>query len=184
MRKLTDNDLSNIAGAVISGYHVEGVRIKRGTFIDSDHYGVILGKNFRGHYVTWEFHLDEGDKISAYWGHYFEDRESAIMDFHTRDVDSFSELSLLYCDRQYDEILDNQQDGAESLGLLQQYKVTITETLKKTVTVEAESREEAEQMVSDDWDASKHILGAEDFVDVEFHAVPSRTSGRLYSPRV
>ena len=87
MRKLTDNDLINIAGTVISGYHVEGVRVKRGPFTDSDHYGIILGKNSSGQYVTWEFHLDEDDKISAYWGHYMENHDSAIRDFNTRGVD-------------------------------------------------------------------------------------------------
>ena len=39
MRKLTDHDLTNLAGATLEGYHVEGIRIKRGSFTDSDHYG-------------------------------------------------------------------------------------------------------------------------------------------------
>lgn len=34
---------------------------------------------------------------------------------------------------------------------MKEYDVTITETLKMTVTVEAESQLEAEQMVSDNW---------------------------------
>lgn len=52
MRKLTVHDLTNIAGITIQGYHVEGVRVKRGPFTDSDHYGIVLGKNPEGHYVT------------------------------------------------------------------------------------------------------------------------------------
>lgn len=49
-----------------------------------------------------------------------------------------------------------------------EFDVTITEVLKKTVTVEADSLEEAEQMVSDDWHKGEYILDADDFVDVEF----------------
>ena len=177
MRKLTDNDLTNIAGTVISGYHVEGVRIKRGAFTDADHYGVILGKNSSGHFVTWEFHLDEDDNISAHWGHYFENHNSAILDFHTRDVDSFSELSLGCCDYLCDEIPDGQQEEgthlfSESSGLLRQFKVVITEKLQKIVIVEAGSSEEAKQIVSVDWKAVKHVLGPEHFIEAEFEAVP------------
>lgn len=53
------------------------------------------------------------------------------------------------------------------------FRVTITETLKRTVEVEAEDRYEAVQNVSDGWHSSKHILGSEDFVDVSFEAVPA-----------
>lgn len=52
------------------------------------------------------------------------------------------------------------------------FKVTITETLKRTVEVEADDQQEAEQMVSDGWHNSKYILDAENFVDVAFEAVP------------
>ena len=52
------------------------------------------------------------------------------------------------------------------------YRVTITETLKRTVEVEAGDPHEAEQMVSDGWHDSKYVLGSEDFIDVEFEAVP------------
>lgn len=52
------------------------------------------------------------------------------------------------------------------------FKVTITEALKRTVEVEANDQQEAEQMVSDGWHNSKYILDAEDFVDVEFEAAP------------
>ena len=54
----------------------------------------------------------------------------------------------------------------------QKFEVTITEALKRTVEVEADDQHEAEQMVSDGWHSSKYILGSEDFVDVEFEAVP------------
>ena len=52
------------------------------------------------------------------------------------------------------------------------FKVTITETLKRTVEVEAVDQHEAEQIVTDGWHSSKYILGSEDFIDVEFEAVP------------
>ena len=37
-----------------------------------------------------------------------------------------------------------------------------------TVTVEAESREEARQIVADRWKKSEYILDADSFKDVEF----------------
>ena len=53
---------------------------------------------------------------------------------------------------------------------MNEYKITITETLQKTVTVEAESREEAEQKVNDAWRRAEYILDAEDFQGVEIKA--------------
>lgn len=88
MRRLTENDLAVIIGTVISGYHVENVRVKRGNFTDSDHYGIVLGKNHQEHYVTWQFHLLEDETVSVYWGHYFmENCEAAVRDFNTRDME-------------------------------------------------------------------------------------------------
>ena len=51
---------------------------------------------------------------------------------------------------------------------MKEYDVTITETLEMTVTVEAESREEARQKVADNWKNGEYILDAESFKDVEF----------------
>ena len=48
------------------------------------------------------------------------------------------------------------------------YDVTITETLKRTVTVKADSLSQAEQMVTDGWKNSEYILNADDFVNVDF----------------
>ena len=53
---------------------------------------------------------------------------------------------------------------------MNEYRITITETLQKTVTVEAESREEAEQKVNDAWRRAEYILDAEDFQGVEIKA--------------
>ena len=50
------------------------------------------------------------------------------------------------------------------------YKVRITETLVMTVDVEAHSRDEAEQIASDNWHNSDYILDAGNFVGVEFEA--------------
>ena len=51
-----------------------------------------------------------------------------------------------------------------------QGKVRITETLVMTVDVEAHSRDEAEQIASDNWHNSDYILDADNFVGVEFEA--------------
>ena len=50
------------------------------------------------------------------------------------------------------------------------YKVTITETLKMGVEVQAESQWEAERIASDNWRNSQYILDAECFDEVEFEA--------------
>ena len=50
------------------------------------------------------------------------------------------------------------------------YKVRITDTLTMTVDVEAHSRDEAEQIASDNWHNSDYILDADNFVGVEFEA--------------
>ena len=85
MRKLTKRDIEKIVGSEVKGYNIEAARIKNGPFIDSDHYGVVLGKNTKGHYVTWAFHLLDDESISVYWGHYFaENRDAAIRVFNKR----------------------------------------------------------------------------------------------------
>ena len=56
--------------------------------------------------------------------------------------------------------------------MLQMFEVTITERLKRVVEVEAENQREAGQMVSDNWRNSEYILDADNFVGVEFEAVP------------
>ena len=51
---------------------------------------------------------------------------------------------------------------------MREYEVTITETLEMTVAVEAESREEAQQIASDNWKSGDYILDADHFKDVTF----------------
>ena len=57
---------------------------------------------------------------------------------------------------------------------MKKFNVDIVETLKKTVTVEAETQEEAEQLVTDQWYRGEHILEADDFQGVEFEAKEDR----------
>lgn len=52
---------------------------------------------------------------------------------------------------------------------MKEYDITIRETLEMTVTVEAESREEARRTVADNWKNGEYILDAESFKDVEFY---------------
>lgn len=52
---------------------------------------------------------------------------------------------------------------------MNEYDITIRETLEMTVMVEAESREEARQIVADRWKNSEYILDADSFKDVEFY---------------
>ena len=40
---------------------------------------------------------------------------------------------------------------------MREYEVTITETLEMTIAVEAESREEAQQIASDNWKNGDYI---------------------------
>ncbi len=59
---------------------------------------------------------------------------------------------------------------------MKEYDVTVTETLRMTVTVEADSPEDAEQKVNDKWHNGDYILDADNFVGVTFE-----TEG-LYQP--
>lgn len=54
------------------------------------------------------------------------------------------------------------------------YQVTITETLQKTVEIEANSQEEATALVERKWNDSEYILDAEAFVGVDFSPIPKQ----------
>lgn len=54
---------------------------------------------------------------------------------------------------------------------LQKYTVSITETLKMTVEVEADDPQQAKQLVTDGWYASKYILDVDNFADVDFEVL-------------
>ncbi len=69
--------------------------------------------------------------------------------------------------------------------MIKKFEVTITETLKKTVEVEAKTQEEAKQIVTDDWYRGEHILDADDFSEVNFDAteyVPEKIKVVLLEP--
>ncbi len=52
---------------------------------------------------------------------------------------------------------------------MKEFEVTITETLEKKITVEALSKDEAEQAVRDMWNDEDIILDADDYIDVSFN---------------
>lgn len=52
---------------------------------------------------------------------------------------------------------------------MKEFEVTITEALEKKITVEAMSKDEAEQAVRDMWNDADIILDAEDFINVSFN---------------
>ena len=53
---------------------------------------------------------------------------------------------------------------------MRDYYVTITETLKMKLNVEADSMEEAVEKVRDGWKSGEYILDADHFEDVDFEA--------------
>ena len=55
--------------------------------------------------------------------------------------------------------------------MTKEYKVLITETLQKTVSVEAGSEAEAHTRVSDAWKNAEYILNEDNFQGVEFHVL-------------
>ena len=61
------------------------------------------------------------------------------------------------------------REGVESaMKEMKTYKAVITETLQKTVYVEAASEEEAHRRVRDAWKNAEYILDADSFKGVEF----------------
>ena len=51
---------------------------------------------------------------------------------------------------------------------MKKFDVEITETLQRTVTIEAASQEEAERMVDRGWSDGDYVLTDEDYVGVDF----------------
>lgn len=51
---------------------------------------------------------------------------------------------------------------------MKEFEVTITETLQKSIMVEAATREEAQAMVEEMWDRGDVVLDADHFVSAEF----------------
>lgn len=61
---------------------------------------------------------------------------------------------------------------------MKEFDVTITETLQKTVTVEAESQLEAEEKVCESWKKGDYILDADDFTGMKLETVAEREAER------
>ena len=55
---------------------------------------------------------------------------------------------------------------------------------KKTVTVEADSREEAERQVEESWNNSEYILDADSFVGVDFSAGQTSAAVNMSDERI
>lgn len=62
---------------------------------------------------------------------------------------------------------------------MKEFEVTITETLQKTVSIEAETKEEAKQLVEDMWKDGDIILDADNFADVEYVADNGKETEKL-----
>ena len=69
--------------------------------------------------------------------------------------------------------VDGKATNDEKVGSPGSFEVTITETLRKVVTLNAESLNDAEQTVSDNWRAGDYILDSENFVGIAFTALPA-----------
>ncbi|MBQ3760025.1 MAG: DpnD/PcfM family protein [Synergistaceae bacterium] len=54
---------------------------------------------------------------------------------------------------------------------MKSYEVKITETLRKTVTVEAHDYDEAIDKVREAWRRSEYVLNADDFLEAGFEIV-------------
>ncbi len=67
---------------------------------------------------------------------------------------------------------------------MKEYDVTITETLEKTVTVEAASKAEAEEMVRQQYYNSEYILDSENFTGVDFKLVDEREIQLDNAPKI
>jgi hypothetical protein len=80
-------------------------------------------------------------------------------------------VGRFYVDDIYGVLPDDKQKAEDGRADTRQYEVTITETLKRTVSVEAKNRLEAEEIVTDDWKNGKYVLTADDFQGARFKAV-------------
>lgn len=68
--------------------------------------------------------------------------------------------------------LHDKLESAKEKAAVREFEVTITETLKMKVIVQAKDRDEAEQIADSNWRKSEYILDADSFVGVEFEAAP------------
>lgn len=57
---------------------------------------------------------------------------------------------------------------------MKKYKIIITETLKKELEIEAESKDKALEFVKEKYRDEEIVLSADDFVDVDFKVKETR----------
>lgn len=68
---------------------------------------------------------------------------------------------------------DLPDEGGEKPKTKKLYRVTITETRRRTVEEEAESAEAAERQVQEDWEGCAYLLDKSVFSGATFHAEPA-----------
>lgn len=61
---------------------------------------------------------------------------------------------------------------------MKKYKITITESLKKELEIEAVSKDEAMDLVKEKYKNEEIILTADDFADVDFKVKEARNRNR------
>ena len=63
---------------------------------------------------------------------------------------------------------------------MKKFDVEITETLQRTVSVEADSRAEAERLVTEAWNNEDYVLDSTDFVGVDLSLLFYQLSRRTF----
>ena len=65
-------------------------------------------------------------------------------------------------------------EAAKEKAALRDFDVTITESLKMTVTVRATDELNARQIVSEAWDNGEYVLDYDHFAGADFEATPTK----------
>lgn len=61
---------------------------------------------------------------------------------------------------------------------MKEYQVVVTETLERTITVEARNAAEAKEIVEQQWRNSDHVLDSDDYAGVKFTVPKTRDRER------
>lgn len=113
-------------------------------------------------------HLNQGELLDVLRAY---DRYIQNANDENRYADGWFPVCIAeFYDNEYQALLAEQSEKEPAeYGT---YTVTITETLKMDVEVDADSQEDAEQIANDNWRNSEYILDADNFVEVDFKAKP------------
>jgi len=60
---------------------------------------------------------------------------------------------------------------------MKEHTVTITETLRKEISIEAKNPQDALRLVEENWKNGEYILDADDFSGVVFRTLPRERGG-------